>query len=94
MSVLSAIGGFFKKLGTWIKKGLVAAVGAGLTDEIVKAALGWVKVAADRFVDNGEKREFVVRMLTTRGIPEGVARLAVELAVQIYKKESAKLNQI
>lgn len=81
-----------KKFGGFIKKAFLAADGKGLTDKLVKDALTFVKVAAVKFADNAEKREWAVKALVSRGIPESLARLAVELAVQILKRETEELG--
>lgn len=75
-------------LGTRLKRALDYAHDQGLTDELIAVALKWVKVAADKFVDKAERREYVVQILIHRGVPESLARLIVELAVQIYKEET------
>lgn len=86
------LGAFFKKIGSFISKIWGAAEKLGLTDELVKIALGWVKVADEKYVDNAEKREWVVGILKAKGIPESIARLAVELAVRAFKSELDKLT--
>ena len=89
MTFWSKVGGFFKAIGRGFQAGFRFAVERGLTDEVLRLALGWARVAADQFADNAQRREFVVRMLIARGVPEFVARLAVELAVSTLKKELA-----
>jgi len=84
MSFFSKIGEFF---GGLIKKAFNVATSSGLTDELVAKALVWVKAAAVKFVDNAAKREWAVAQLVKAKIPESIARLAVELAVQLFKKE-------
>lgn len=91
MNIFAKIGGFFAKFGKVVWSALEQAGIKGLTDEIVQEALAWAKVAAQQTLDNAGKREFVVKMLTSRGIPESIARLAVELAVQLLKKELGKV---
>ena len=86
MSFWSSFGSFWKKVGSLAKQGLVAAASAGFTDDLVKLAIPLVKEAALKYVDNGERREFVVDTLSKKGVPESLSRLAVELAVQIIKK--------
>jgi len=86
MGFWSKLGSGFRKLGSLIKEGLGSAVVRGLTDDIVKTALVWVRVAATKFTDNAERRNFVIQILVSKGIPESIARIAVELAVQIAKK--------
>src|SRR5947207_15569726 len=91
MSFFGAIGGFFVKLGGLVGKGFKYLVEAGLSDDVVKIALVWVRVAATKYADDPSKREFVVEILVARGFPEGVARVAVELAYRIFKTEIEKL---
>ena len=78
--------GFFRRIGVLVKKAL------GLVEELVSEqtlalAVVWVRVAAGKFLDNAKRREFVVEILMARGVPESVARLAVELAVRIVKQD-------
>ena len=83
--------GFLKRLGTWLKQAL-AIVEQVVPDETIKMALDWARVAAGKELDNAQRREFVVALLVARGIPESLARLATELAVQILKKEVKALT--
>lgn len=83
MSVLD----IFKAIGRAVKRALTFAQASGLTDALVQLALTFVTQAAQSFVDNAAKREWVVAQLVARHVPESIARLAVELAVQLYKKE-------
>lgn len=85
--------GFFKKIGHVLQSIIEYAGGNGLTDELIQEALKWVKVAASKELDNSQRREFVVQILMSKfHIPESIARLAVELAVQALKKELNKVN--
>ena len=77
----------FSKFGALVNKALGFAARFGLKDEIVDLALRWVRVANTKFVDNAERREWVVSVLVGKKVPESIARLAVELAYQIYRKE-------
>lgn len=79
----------FTWIGSLFKKAFNIAVERGLTDELLNDAKKMVIVAAGRFADNSEKREWVVKLLVLRGLPESVARFAVEAAVQLIKKESS-----
>lgn len=90
MSVFGSIGTFFKKTGALVVRAFLAAGGAGLSEEVLKLAVSWVKVAARKELDNTQRREFVVSILVNRGVPESIARLATELAVQLIKKEVEK----
>lgn len=78
--------GWFKKLGVWLAKA-TNFVETKVSDENLAFAVAWVKVARDKFTDPTERREFVVKLLTARGIPEYLARLTVELAVALVKNE-------
>lgn len=91
MNPFSAIGNFFKKIGQLIGKAFQAASDNGLTDAIVAQALAKVKQLATSALTNAERREQAVSFLIGRGIPESIARLAVELAVQLAKKELDKV---
>jgi predicted Ser/Thr protein kinase len=57
-----------------------------VTHANVKSALYWVELAAERYVDNGGKRDFVVARLMEKGFTESKARLALELAILLIKK--------
>ena len=83
---------WFKKLGSWVKKAIVV-VQEVVPDDVLDAAVRWVKVAANKQLDNAGKREQVVAQLHARfpGISESILRLAVELAVRLVKKELGKL---
>ena len=70
-----------------LKKAFGYAKANGLTDDLVQLALKWVREASKKTVENVEKREWVVEILKAKGIPESIARIAVELAYQLYKKE-------
>ena len=91
MNPFVAIGHFFKKIGQLVGKAIVAAGAAGLSDEILHLALGYVKSAAESQLDNDARREQVVSLLLGHGIPESICRLAVELAVRLAKSEVEKL---
>lgn len=82
---------FFKGIGRLIGKAFSAAKASGLSDELVQMALPFVRAAAAQFTDNAQRREFVVGVLVAKGIPESIARLTVELAVQLIKKETATI---
>jgi pimeloyl-CoA synthetase len=78
--------GWFKKLGSWLSKA-VKFVEEKVSDENISMAVAWVKVAREKFVDQSERREFVVKLLKAKGVPENLARLAVEIAVGLVKAE-------
>ena len=58
-----------------------------VSDDILKMAVDWARVAVEKGLTNETSREFVVKMLMARGISESVARLTTELAVQLLKRE-------
>lgn len=87
MSFLSKVKSFFASIVHLAHLAFDFAKVRGLTDEIVAMALVWLRVAERKFVDNAEKREWVVNILVGKGIPESIARLALELAVQVFKAE-------
>ena len=85
--MLMGIGSIFRWLGGLIKKAFRLAKKAGLTDVLVDTALARVREAATKFQENSKKRQWVVEQLVKMGTPESIARLAVELAVSLYKDE-------
>ena len=85
-NIFAPLGHFFAKLGKLVGKGIQAAVDAGLTDELLRLTLSLVRQANDKYVDPAEKREFVVKFLKEKGVPEYIARIAVELAYRMFKK--------
>ena len=89
--MFSFLGKFFKGFGKLISKALQLVQEAGLTDEIVEIALPLIRIASVKFVDNPARREWVVAALMARRIPEGVARIAVEFAYKIYRRELEEL---
>lgn len=75
-----------------IEKALHLASTSGLTDAIVEKALPLVRLASDKYVDNAERREWVVKALVAQHVPESIARIAVELAYKLYQAELKKLG--
>jgi hypothetical protein len=76
----------------WLKRALAAASANGLTDELVRDAYWLAKKAAETIDDptdqaDAKRRAFVIAQFTSRGIPESIARFALEAAVQILKRE-------
>ena len=59
-----------------------------VSDDILKMAVDWARVAVEKGLTNDTSREFVVKLLMARGISESVARLTTELAVQLLKREA------
>ena len=90
-SVVNGVKGFFSGLGKLLHKALTSAFVDGLTDEVIKAAYEYAKVAATKLADNAEKREFVVKLLMSKfGLSENIARLGVELGYRLFKEELKK----
>jgi len=83
---------FFGSLIGVLKKAWDLAEKAGLDDNIIQFALKYVRTAQTKYLDNNERREWVVRALVDHKVPEGVARLATELAVKLLKDELAKVG--
>lgn len=82
--------GFFSGLGRLLKRALTSATVRGLTDVVIQSALGYAKQAAVKFTDNAERREWAVAQVQRRcHVPEVIARMAVEMAVQLLKDEVA-----
>lgn len=76
---------FFKNIGHGIAKALRFAESRGLTDELVDLALKHVLRAPEFFSTNEDRRNYVLNQLRTQGVPDHVARLALEMAVALYK---------
>ena len=66
----------------------------GLTDDIVQQAEGLVGEAQRQFNDNTARREWAVAAMIAAKVPESIARLAVELAVQLFKEEGRSARQL
>ena len=77
----------FARVGKGIAKALRFAESRGLTDDLVDLALTHVLKARESFETNEDRRAYVLAQLRGRGVPESVARLALELAVSAYKKQ-------
>jgi hypothetical protein len=77
----------FKVFSTVIYRAIHSATARGLTKQLIEQAKELAKEAAAKFADNAQRREWVVARLVARGIPESIARLAVELAVSAIKGE-------
>ena len=88
MNVFKGIGGFFKQAGKLLTKAWSAANDAGLDDAVIAWALPLVRAASQKFVDNEQKRQWVIAALVARfKIPTRIAALAVELAYNLYRNE-------
>lgn len=92
MGFKSAVAGVFGKLKSAVQQGWSLLQKAGLDDEVLGLALRYVKTASTKYVDNNERREWVLRVLVDHKVPEGVARVAIELALKLYKAELAKVG--
>ena len=78
---------FFKGIGHFLAKtfGLVKKL---VPEEQLAQAIELVRQAADKFVDNADRRRWVIAEIQQLfHLPESVARLIVELAVQHVKAD-------
>lgn len=89
MNIFRALGRVFVRIGKVMLAGLRFAEAKGLTDDLVDMALRLVTQAQAQFPDTEDRRDWVVDRLVAHRVPESVARLALELAVQAYKKQVA-----
>lgn len=78
---------WLKKLGSVIRRAFGYAEEAGLTNGLVETALRLVREAAEKFATNEQRREWVVATLRALGVSERIARLALELAIVIWKRD-------
>ena len=83
--MLKAIGKVFVAIGKALVRVFKVAEERGLTEDIVNHAEAPVGEAQKQFNDNDTKREWAVAALVAAKVPESIARLAVELAVQLFK---------
>lgn len=83
------LGQWFGFLGGLVKRAFAAAQANGLTDRVVADALSLARAASTGFADNAERREWVVAQLRAAKVPDSIARMAVEAAVQLLKRELA-----
>lgn len=88
MNPFKAFGRLFVAIGKGIISALRFAESRGLTDELFDLAVMAVTRAQVTFPTNDARFAWAVDQLTAKGIPESVARLAVELAVQKVKAAS------
>lgn len=86
---MTSIWNVLRGIKTLIQTAIDAAGARGLTDKLVQDTILWIRVAATKFADSAEKREWVVGILVNKGVPESIARITVELAYQIFKKDHA-----
>lgn len=83
--MLKALGKVFVAIGKGLAAIFKTAESRGLTDDIMDKATALVSVAHDKYEDNDQRREWAVAALMAFKVPESVARLAVELGVQVIK---------
>jgi hypothetical protein len=77
---------FFKGIGHLLANAF-AIVKKVVPEEQLALGIVLVKQAALKFVDNAERRAWVINQLQSRfHIPESIARLIVELALQHVKQ--------
>ena len=84
------IKGFFSRIFGLIATAFKRAQAFGLDNQLIEDTIQWVEEASKKFKDSAARREFVVGILVARKVPENIARLAVELAVQIWKARTGK----
>ena len=77
---------FFTRIGKLLGQAL-GLIRDQITDVDIERGKTLVIQAQTRFFDNSERREWVVRRLIAYGIPEFIARIVVELALRLAKKE-------
>ena len=93
MSVFTTIGHALVGAGKLVAKGWQLLQEAGLDDDVLRLALPLVKRANEKYIDNPSRREWVVEGLVAHKVPEGVARIALELALSLWRKELANLGK-
>ena len=82
---------FVRKVGDILKRAL-GIVEKVVPEAVLEAAETLAKEAITKFVDNDKRRDWVTDQLVSRfGISLSIARLAVELAVQMIKDGMAKV---
>lgn len=88
MNIFRAIGRVFVGIGKGIVSALRFAEARGLTDDLVDLALRHVLRAQEQFDSNEARRRWVLQEIQrTRLVPDSIANIAIELAVQQYKKQ-------
>lgn len=86
------IGTFFSKLGHRVKQ-VLGVIADSVTDDQISQAVTYVEQAEDKFADNAARREWVVAQLKGLGMPEWIARIAVEGALRLVKKGLHKVTE-
>lgn len=78
---------FFGKIKSFVERA-IGVVKRFVPEELQAAAVEYVRQAESNLLDNAARREWVVKQIIARfHVPESIARLVVELAVNIVKKE-------
>lgn len=90
MSFKSTVVRIFRLTGSVVEQAWKLVKKAGLDDDLMQFALKYVRSAETKYVDNAERREWVVQALVDRKVPEYIARILVELAVRVLKAELKK----
>lgn len=80
----------FKWFAGVLSKAFGYAKSHGLTDDIIKFALPYVKKAEGLAIDGVSKQAYVLEALLAQYpfIPKSVLHLAIELALQLFKHEA------
>lgn len=89
---MNAIVKFFKGIGHRVGQ-VLGVVAESVTDAQVNQAITYVEQAEDKFTDNADRREWCVRELKALGMPEWIARMAVEGALRLVKKQLHKVTE-
>ena len=92
MNFFKSIGHFIAGIPSQIGKGIQLIVKSGLTQEVIQLALPLVRQAATKVMSDQARREWVVNALIAQHVPESVARVAVELAYNLYQAEITKVG--
>jgi hypothetical protein len=74
-------------LSGWTNRAMTAAMANGMTNEVIRDAYWLAQEAAKKFDESPQMRAFVIAQLVARGVPESMARMALEAAVQILRAE-------
>jgi hypothetical protein len=79
---LKSLGGFFGAVFGMVR--------AQITDDQVEQAVVLVLQAKSQFLNNEDRRRWVLQQLMQLGLPEHLARLALEMAMVVIKQELEK----
>ena len=83
---------FFRGVGKLLGKAL-GIVRDQITEADLARGMALVQDAESKFLDNAQRREWVVARLKALGVPEFLARIIVELALRLVKKEAKRLTE-